>query len=590
MALAYRREIDGLRAVAVSAVVLYHAGLPVPAGYVGVDIFFVISGYLITALLLREHADSGRIDVSAFYARRVRRIFPAAILMVLAVLTMVPLLSAPARAGIVQSVAAAALFAANVFFHLTTAGYFNGDASQYPLLHLWSLSVEEQFYLAWPALLIVLLRWRLPLRWAMAGLALASLLLAERWLRGSPSAAFFETPARLWPLAIGGWIAASPARALPRTTAWLGMGMVAFACVVAMPHFPGFGALPAILGAALIVAAVHGGAANALLASRPMVGIGLISYSLYLWHWPLLAIDRILRVGPAPTPMRMSLVLLAILLAVASYRWIETPLRRPWVNNRRTVIAGVGAMASLFVLALAWAPPDIESAAVATKEMPCHRFVPGDPRVQRLACVSGPKVVIWGDSFAHSWTPLAQQLGLKLAMPVATAARDGCPPIAGVREGLRSEQEAADCRAWNARAIAYLRSEGADTLVMAARWNMFLPSGRDGLAESIRLVAPHVRRILVIGPSPELSDEPAKCRALGKDCAQSRRRFESESADVSRILSSLPAITIVAPADYLCDGDACPAFRNGNALYDDRAHVSYTTAIEFGRRVASDWH
>ena len=339
----YRRDIDGLRAIAVLAVVAYHAGLG-GAGYVGVDVFFVISGYLITSLLLQEHAATGTIDLLAFYARRVRRIVPAAVLVVLATLgATMALLSAGQVAETANSAGAALVFVANVYFQVNSGGYFDGPAERLPLLHLWSLSVEEQFYLAWPALLLLTRS-----RKAFVVLALASLALAEFWIARGSDAAFYQTPARFWELAAGGIVAASPARALPRWALPAGLVATLAACVVALPHFPGLGALPAVLGASLLIAAVHGGASNAFLASRPMVGIGLVSYSLYLWHWPLLALYRATTIEQA-LPVRLALCAVALLLAIATWRYVEQPFRRMRWPEARTV--GVGAALSL-VLAL----------------------------------------------------------------------------------------------------------------------------------------------------------------------------------------------------------------------------------------------
>jgi peptidoglycan/LPS O-acetylase OafA/YrhL len=580
----YRREIDGLRAVAVSAVVLYHAGFGPRAGFVGVDVFFVISGYLITALLLREKSHTGRIDLADFYARRVRRIFPAAALVLLAVLAMVPILPPSARQGVIESAAAASLFGANVYFHLATSGYFTGDAGQLPLLHLWSLSVEEQFYLLWPALLMLGAGRR-----TFAMIAVASFALCEWLLIGHLSAAFYEMPARAWEMATGALIAASRPRALPRWAPWAGLCAVLAACVVPLPHFPGAGALPAVAGAALVLWAIHGGATSALLASRPFVGLGLISYSLYLWHWPLLAIDRLLRVGPSPWGTRAGIVALSGLLAFASYRYIETPLRKPWATSRRTVAAGFTVMAALACGAWAWRVPEPVKAPVVV--IRCIPFAENGSRVQRPSCFGKErKVVLWGDSYAHAWTPLAEAVGERLHVPVTTWALDGCPPIVGVKRGLRSEGEAEACRAWNARALTYLQTNGADTLVLAARWQKFLPAG--DLAATLKAVAPHVRRILIVGPTPTLTDEPTKCQALGSDCAVQRADFDANAAAAWATLRPLEAanVRIVDPAGWLCGPETCPGIRDGQALYSDTIHVSNAAAKTYGAQVAGVWN
>jgi peptidoglycan/LPS O-acetylase OafA/YrhL len=352
MHLSYRREIDGLRAIAVAAVVAYHAGLG-GAGYVGVDIFFVISGYLITALLLRELATSGRVDLWQFYARRVRRIFPAAVVVITVVLCLAYLLlPVDETRQVARSAAAAAMFVANLYFQVQTGGYWGADATQMPLLHLWSLSVEEQFYLAWPALLVLVPRARLGTVLAM--LALVSFLLAEWMLQSRPEAAFYQVSARAWELAAGALVATLPSRRLPHAFGWVALAALLGACVVRFEHFPGAGAMPAVAASAMLLAVIHGGGTNWLLASRPFVALGLVSYSFYLWHWPLLAIDRLSRVGPSPLSVRLELVGVALLLAIVSYFCVERPVRKFRAPSRRTVGVGFTVMVALGCGAWTW--------------------------------------------------------------------------------------------------------------------------------------------------------------------------------------------------------------------------------------------
>jgi hypothetical protein len=501
---------------------------------------------------------------------------------------------------IVQSAAASAVFVANVFFQWTTAGYFTGDVAQMPLLHLWSLSVEEQFYLAWPALLIALLRFRVRLLPVLATLVLASFLLTTWLMRGHPSAAFYQMPARFWELAAGGMVSAMPARRLPTWTAWAGVALVVAACLVPMAQFPGWGALPAVAGSVLLIAALHGGAGNSLLASGPFVGIGLISYSLYLWHWPLLALDRILRVGVAPLDVRLALVGSAFLLAFISYRYIETPLRRSWSSPRKTLAIGLAVMALLFGTTLTWLheTPALSVANVVFTPQ-CHPYVEGQmPQMQRPTCLGKEsKVVIWGDSFAHSWTQMALTIAEKQHMPATTFALDGCPPLLGADLALRSPNEASDCRNWNDRAVAYMRTHGADTVIITGYWQKFVASSSGAeighaLARSVQEISPYVRKIVVIAPTPILPDEPVKCAALGSDCAVSRQAFMVEAAPVWAAIRQLEydkKVVVVDPANWLCGPVFCPGIRNGIALYDDRAHVSRNAVAAYSKLMVKDW-
>lgn len=398
----YRPEIDGLRAVAVLAVVLFHAGIG-SAGFVGVDVFFVISGYLITSLLLAERAETGRIDLLAFYARRVRRIFPAAALVVLATLAASAWLPVDVQQHTAKSAGAALMFIANIFFQFTSGGYWDSAADEMPLLHLWSLSVEEQFYLFWPALLIFNRS-----RKVMLGLALVSFGLAEYWIVQQSDAAFFQMPSRFWELAAGGLIAASPARAMPRWMGVAGVVLTLGACAFQIGHFPGSGALPAALGACAVIAAVHGGARIPLLASRPMVGVGLISYSLYLWHWPLLAIYAIK--GWGDPMIRVALCLVAALLAMLTYRYVEQPFRKMRFPSGRTVATGAALSGLLALSACAIGlreTPESARAELATKaaadHMPIECMYEDGDAVPKCPTPPNARVVVWGDSMAWSW-------------------------------------------------------------------------------------------------------------------------------------------------------------------------------------------
>jgi peptidoglycan/LPS O-acetylase OafA/YrhL len=306
----HRPEIDGLRAIAVTAVVLFHVEI-MRAGYLGVDVFFVISGYLITGLLLEG------IDIRTFYARRVRRIVPAVTVLIMTVAVASPFVySGEALLRAEQSAAASSLFAANIYFQ-----HFGNGGSNAPLIHLWTLGVEEQFYLAWPLLLLLIPRRRLTS--SLIALSLGSLALAWWLMRTNPDAAFYQMPARFWEFAAGGIIASLPPMRLPKFVAPTGIGLTIFACAVPLGSLPGPATLPAVIGACIVTAAIHGGSTNTFLASRPMVGLGLVSYSLYLWHWPLVAFYG------EPDPGRQLILLaIALLLSFLSYRFIETPFRR----------------------------------------------------------------------------------------------------------------------------------------------------------------------------------------------------------------------------------------------------------------------
>jgi peptidoglycan/LPS O-acetylase OafA/YrhL len=351
---AFRPDLEGLRGVAILLVVLCHVGLPgAGAGFVGVDVFFVLSGFLITGLLVGEYERNGRLDLRAFYARRARRIVPAAVLVLACTLLAAQMLVSPLDLpGIADDVLAAGLSVANIHFALQATDYFAPvDAS--PVLHYWSLGVEEQFYLLWPLVLIAaarLARPRVAMTIATALILVGSFVLSNAMTASSGPWAYYSLPTRAWQLAAGGLLAlvAPQFARLPgfpaRILGWLGVGLLAAALAVIEPttEYPGLAALLPTLGAVAIIAS--GGRAGSpgwIALSQPAVRwLGRISYSLYLWHWPILVLGSValgVGVGGAAIeegavgsdiPVRIGLVLLAIVVSWGSWRLVEEPVRR----------------------------------------------------------------------------------------------------------------------------------------------------------------------------------------------------------------------------------------------------------------------
>ncbi len=350
----YRPEIDGLRAVAVLAVLLFHAGVPgFAGGYVGVDVFFVISGYLITSILMLD-LERGRFSIVRFYERRARRLLPA-LLAVLAFVTALAwlLLLPEKREAFSEALLAVALFCSNVYFW-RQSNYFAPVAEENPLLHTWSLAVEEQFYLFFP--LVLLLLWPLGRAWitrAVAAASLVSIATAELASTAHPAANFFLIPSRAWELGAGALVALTLGLRSPGASrradaaAALGMAMVVVSVFMFDDRTP-FPSLLAVLPVGgtvlIIVGAQPRGGIGRLLSSAPVVHVGLISYSLYLWHQPLLAFARLTSDGEVAAPMVAAALLASLVLAELSWRFVEQPFRahaaRPW--SRRSIFVGDG--------------------------------------------------------------------------------------------------------------------------------------------------------------------------------------------------------------------------------------------------------
>lgn len=542
MHLAYRKDIDGLRAVAVSLVLAFHVyPRAITGGFTGVDVFFVISGFLITGLIgsgLRE----GNFSFAKFYSRRVRRIFPALVTVLAAALAAGWLLLFPADyENLGKHVAGGAAFVANLTLFQDT-GYFDLPAEAKPMLHLWSLGIEEQFYILWPALL-----W---LAWRRSGgplvLASALLLTSFAWnLRTAPhdsAAAFFLPGTRFWELMVGcvlalsfpkdstGTVSVSARRTLLRNAASVA-GVLAIglgAALITGNVFRGWQALAPTLGAALVIAAGPDALVNRLVLSRAgLVHLGLISYPLYLWHWPILAFLRHTWFGKPSDLVRIGGVVLALALAELTYRFIEKPIRRGHTPMLQKSIASGFAMlllagAGLAVFARAGFPQrfpptiaalfheDDNVAKVFTGSGRCVASAHEGAFELTAACDSPPgtfRVVVWGDSHSSAITRGLVEIERRRSdLKVVFFTTVGCPPIpsyAYTHPGLP------DCPAANRAALAQITALKPDSVILAANWatydggpNAALVDGA-GIAEAVnRINALGAKRIVGVGQFP----------------------------------------------------------------------------------------
>jgi peptidoglycan/LPS O-acetylase OafA/YrhL len=377
--IAYRADIDGLRAVAILSVVAYHYldsfGGHVSGGYVGVDVFFVISGYLITGIIMRE-LHGARFSLLEFYASRIRRILPPVLIVIVACLAVGWLWLMPNDLRPLARNAAAGAFFLSNFLSWRESSYFGLAAESKPFLHLWSLAIEEQFYLLWPVLLLAASKLRRGMGLGIASVVLSSFLVNLELTNHSHTAAFYLPISRVWELAVGGLLAwreshsgsrgimawrLARSRQLARVKDWqsiLGI-LVIIICVLAMmrtPAFPGYLAIAPVLGAALILAAGPGAIVNAtILSCRPAIFLGRISYSLYLWHWPVLVFASLLFQTKGSIRITGVCLVLAALLAIATYYLVERPIRRIRIDRESSVdLIKVGVTSSLLVAVISY--------------------------------------------------------------------------------------------------------------------------------------------------------------------------------------------------------------------------------------------
>jgi peptidoglycan/LPS O-acetylase OafA/YrhL len=497
----YRRDIDGLRAVAILSVVAFHtAPNLVPGGFVGVDIFFVISGYLITGIILSDLA-RGKFSFVEFYARRIRRIFPALTLVLACVLCLGWLKLLPNEyTSLRQHVGAGAAYVSN-FLLFKESGYFDASSELKPLLHLWSLGVEEQFYIFWPLLLFAVAKLRRAQWPFMLGIAAASFALNVAFIHSHPAATFYLPQARLWELSLGGILAYVRLRQNLGQTglpAWLtplirgpgaavGLGLLGFSIVALDKNqlFPGWWALAPTVGTLwLIAASEHSWINRNVLGNRPMVFVGQISYPLYLWHWPLLSFTRILEPDDTSAATRLLAVTVAFILSFLTYRYLELPIRsiRPATRAAAPLFActaGVG-MAAFVSLLLNLNPLSSTDAVQRILGATTERAFPGQrlkafdtPGGKLLAQEAGPaRVLFLGDSNIEQYYPRIDRLLMRDRLnsrSVVFASNGGCVPILGVREAHH-----AYCDGLVARAIAYASDPRVDTIVIGAAWYSYL--------------------------------------------------------------------------------------------------------------------
>ena len=632
----FRADIEGLRGVAVLLVVLYHAGVPgFSGGYIGVDVFFALSGYLITGILAAEIESTGRLDLARFYARRARRLLPAVGVLLLAVGAFAFTFYSPLeQESIAQTALATAAYVSNFFFAAGATDYLAADAETNPLLHTWSLSVEEQFYLGWPLLVLVGLAGVRKVRLShrrlvlvMVGVTALSFALSL-YLMGSLRThwAFFASPPRAWEFALGGLGALLPrvrlgsGRGGARTLGWLGLGAVVAsgALYTARTPFPGWAALIPVVGTVVVLRAGVGKVAPVLervLGWRPLREAGRLSYSWYLWHWPVL-VFAVGLYGEVSLPVRLALVVGSLGLAELSYRLVEDPIRHHRGLARRPAY-GLALLAAITAggvgLSLVWnanataaaGAPDQATFAAAVEDRDdgqyCITTVSGTDLTDcTYGDAAAPRtLVLYGDSHAFHWLPAVAVVGEQDGWRVETVMKSSCGAVGVTRWNDRLGRPYYECDEWRDKALDRVAQLQPDLVVVSsavtaydgidrAEWSNATAS----VLERLAAVSEHVV-VLRDVPAPGFDVPSCLSRAAWRGGAPGAScDFEAPPAAADDVFAAQIAaadrfenVSVADPVPAVCPGGECRAFQDGVVGWRDASHLSATHARDLAPEV-----
>jgi peptidoglycan/LPS O-acetylase OafA/YrhL len=637
MKLAYRPDIDGLRAVAVVSVVLYHA-FPeyFSGGFIGVDVFFVISGYLITSILLIEHAQStwGLLD---FYARRILRIFPALILILLFCFFVGwYVMFADEYKQLGKHILSGMGFFSNFVFWFE-AGYFDRASDLKPLLHLWSLGIEEQFYIFWPLILWILYRSDVRLKWILIGLGLLSIIYATISVDIDRTAAFYSPLSRAWELGLGAFLAIQVGRGYSlswirgidsriHTTAFLTLVCAVFFISQTDP-FPGLLALIPTFSAFLIMASgAHHEKSNIsykLLTSRSMVFVGLISYPLYLWHWPLLSFARIVYSGDLSLAIRITLVAVSFLLAVATYLFIEKPLRRV----RRWISLTVLMVMAIVVAVLGWNVYHRDG----LERIRHKRMIQLDERSQSdfsdfentglfnvsdcqqpfkfpekdVCLVHSPNAAVTavalGDSHAvHAYWGLSQAYALA-GLNLKVMGKGACMPLINYPR----QNDSGHCQSHMNAAVRSIANDPAIhrvALIFRGRYLGVSPNAlilndySESLRQTLKVLTDAGKKIDFFLSIAEPEFDPRLCvgnlplgRKAPRSCIIDLDEQETKTQALRQasltVIDEFKNVSVIDPNMYFCQNRRCPILQEGHSMFKDDNHLSYHGSMLIAREL-----
>lgn len=637
--LGYRADIEGLRAVAVMLVVAAHAGLPwLQGGFIGVDVFFVLSGYLITGLLVQEIDRTGRIALLDFYARRLRRLLPALLLMLCGSSLLAILLLGPSeQPGQAKAAVAASLWLSNLHFNSVQLDYFGTGAESSLFLHTWSLGVEEQFYLAWPLWVLFLLgswswqgghrNWQ-RLRGGMLATMLLCLALSIFLTYVQPTQGFYLMPSRAWQFALGAITlltfsrTAGSAQSLTapgsdflarRVAGWLGLLLVLGSGLFLDRHhaYPGGWALLPSIGTALILAAGTQTTAalgvSRLLSLPPLQRLGELSYSWYLWHWPALLLGATVAIAGRPAHP-MTWVILSLALAYLSHRWVESPLRHSRLIAARpltTVLGSALLMGGTVLLGNLWqskavdwmGAPSQQPYVAVRSDLPALYAVPDCDEWYRSAqvrvCAFGnaqgkQTVLLLGDSVTVQWFPAVMRTYAEQGWRVLVLTKSACPMVDEGYFYPRIGRHYIECEQWRAAALAAANSLRPEVIVTGSTTTYPFTEAqwREGSRRTLGALSAAAEQVFVLRATPALPFDGPDCLARHAwrspllpappacSAPASNSHDDAIFAWVSQATGAYPNVRMLDLNALICPAQLCEAAREGRIVFRDTRHIT----------------
>ena len=593
-------QIQALRAFAAMLVVIYHAGIT-SGGYIGVDIFYVISGYLITGLLLRELDKTGTLGLRAFYLRRVKRLLPTSFFVLfITAITAWYLYPTSMRADLGKDIAAAGIYISNYLFAFWQMDYQNLSAIPPVVIHYWSLAVEEQFYLFWPFIILALYKkgGRRRVGQGVVAISIASFLFSLYQTSVEPIWAFYSLPTRAWELGVGALLLYIPARIkFSQNYLWIALALFIYGTFIFRDStpFPGTAALVPVFATAISLAAVHSWPKiiNRIGTHRVIQWLGEISYPLYLWHWPLLVIPAVYLGRGLHIYEKLICVFVTLIFADLTHRFIEEPLRHAQLPAK-TVIRG-GVIATVISLSMGLAINSSHSDVVTLADGSKYSLaeIMKKPLVYDDGChvnngeTSSPdctyglrgakrKIVLFGDSHAAQWFPTLEKLANEKGFELISLTKSACPGPA-VTKVDTGEYKNKDCFAWREYAFNRIKKINPDAVLVSGFQHFEVPSQyssreswwREGEVKTYKSLQGSAQHIIYISDTPHPNRDIPSCIAAGNldRCNGSERSTPIFS----------PGYQKINPTSWLCDRN-CPGVIDGLVTYRDSSHLSVAMA------------